>query len=357
MSVAPYPLLLTPLLFPKVWGGDRLARFGKAVTPGDRVGESWELADMAATSASGAGGGSARTLIANGPLAGRTLAEAEAAFGSSGGGLLGATRRMDGDFPLLVKFLDARENLSVQVHPSPAYARAHAAAGAKLKTECWYILDAEPGSVIYKGFRPGVTAAMVNDAVQGCKASGGPGLLDLLQTVRAVPGQCHNLPSGTVHALGAGVLVAEVQTPSDTTYRLFDWGRQGRALHLEEGLACALAAWDPAQADDLSRGATVAAFDAERAKIAGGWSRLVTTEFFTLDEARPAEGTALTIADAASGPVAVLVLAGQVTATDAGEPVIARTGQTLLVPAASAAHGRLWASAGTQALRAVLASA
>lgn len=345
--MTPYPLLLTPLLFPKVWGGDRLARFGKPVAPGATIGECWELVDMEATSTSGAGGGSARTLIAAGPLAGKTLADADAAFE---GGLLGKARLIGGDFPLLVKFLDARENLSIQVHPSPAYARAHGVAGAKLKTECWYILAAEPGSVIYKGFKPGVTRQEFDRAVR----QGGAAIVGLLNAVPAVPGACHNLPSGTVHALGAGVLAAEAQTPSDTTYRLYDWGRQGRTMHIEEGLASAAAAWDPEQSADLTRGATVAAYDAVAARNHDGWSRLVTTEFFTLDEARAAEGTALTIADAAHAPVAVLVLSGEATVTDAGEPVIARTGQTLLVPAAAAARGRLSVSPGSRVLRAVL---
>jgi mannose-6-phosphate isomerase len=158
----PYPLTFSPILLAKVWGGDRLARFGKPIRPGDTIGESWEIADLADTAASGAGGGAQRSVIAAGALAGRTLADALREWGPA---LLGAARPAEGGgFPLLVKLLDARENLSVQVHPSPAYARAHA--GARLKTECWYILDSQPGSVIYKGVRPGIDRARFAAAIR-----------------------------------------------------------------------------------------------------------------------------------------------------------------------------------------------
>lgn len=268
---APYPIVLTPLLYDKVWGGDRLAALGKAVKPGARVGESWELADMAATSASGAGGGAARSVIASGPLAGKTLHEAMALWGRD---LLGDAQASGfGGFPLLVKFLDAREDLSVQVHPSPAYAASHPE--AKLKTECWYILDAQPvngrPAVIYKGIKEHVTAAQFRAHI-----ADGTVVNDLI-AVPAIPGECHNLPSGTCHALGAGVMVAEVQTPSDTTFRVFDWGRTGRALHIEESMQCLTFPAPGAPA------ATRLAPDAAH-------SRLVTTAFFTLDEVRVREG-------------------------------------------------------------------
>jgi mannose-6-phosphate isomerase len=239
---SPYPLLFEPVLLPKVWGGDRLAAFCKQVPPGARIGESWEVADLAQTSASGAGGNAVRSVIANGPLRGRTLHDAMELWGN---GLLGGAQPIDGGFPLLVKLLDARENLSVQVHPSPAYAATHP--GAKLKTECWYILRAEPGSVIYKGVKPGVT----REAFAAHIADGS--VVSDLVSVPAVVGECHNLPSGTVHALGAGVVVAEVQTPSDTTFRVYDWGRQGRELHIAESLEC-IDFGEPPRATRLLRG-------------------------------------------------------------------------------------------------------
>ena len=231
----PYPLTFEPILKEKVWGGRRLARYGKALPEGTLVGESWEVADLAETSASGGGGGEARSVIATGSLAGRTLHDAMEAWGAR---LLGSARpAADGGFPLLVKFLDAREHLSVQVHPSPEYARSHP--GAHLKTECWYVLEADLGSVIYKGVKRGVSQ---EDFERALRRGDGEGVVVLLEAVPAVPGECHNLPSGTVHALGAGVLVAEVQTPSDTTFRVYDWakeyGRAGRDLHVEQAMAC-----------------------------------------------------------------------------------------------------------------------
>jgi mannose-6-phosphate isomerase len=225
--------VLEPVLLEKVWGGDRLARFGFDVATGARIGEAWLAADLGTTSASGAGGGAFRSVIANGALAGRTLRDAAAAFGGLSGGLAA-----DDEFPLLVKLLDAREHLSVQVHPSPAYAAAHPA--ARLKTECWLVLQAEPGAELFLGLQDGVTRDDVARLVREER------LVEALVRVPAVPGECHTLPSGLVHALGAGVLVAEVQTASDTTFRLYDWAREyarpPRALHVAESLAAMLPA-------------------------------------------------------------------------------------------------------------------
>lgn len=316
----PYPLLCTPVLLDKVWGGDRLARLGKAVRPGARVGESWEVADMAATSASGAGGGAVRTLIANGPLAGKSLRDAIAAWGHE---LLGpvppASAGGVGEFPLLVKFLDARENLSVQVHPSPAYAAHHP--GAHLKTECWYILDALPGSVIYKGVKPGVD----RDTLARHIADGT--VVNDLIAVPAVAGECHNLPSGTLHALGAGVLVAEVQTPSDTTYRVYDWGRTGRELHLAQALEC------------IDFGPAPAATSYQRPLLSGTSSTsahrpLVHTNFFALDELRLAPGKPASLGPSRAGTVLIIVQGSATLSAPGLEPVGLPLGAAAVLPAA-----------------------
>ena len=157
-----YPLLFEPILLSKVWGGDRLGKFGKAVEPGAKIGESWELADLAATSSGGAGGGAFRSRIINGPLRGKTIHDALEAWRD---GLIDAAHRsLTGGYPLLVKYLDASENLSVQVHPSPAYASAHP--DAHIKSECWCILDAAPGSVLYKGLKPGITRQSFEQAIR-----------------------------------------------------------------------------------------------------------------------------------------------------------------------------------------------
>jgi mannose-6-phosphate isomerase len=213
-----YPFLMEPVLMPRIWGGRRLERLGKRLPPGERIGESWEVADLPA----------GRSCIANGRLAGRTLHEALLA--APRGVLGGAPPDPGGGFPLLVKYLDAEENLSIQVHPTPDYARAHP--GAVAKSEAWYVIDAAPGAALYIGFERGASAATLEAAIRAGDVA------RHLVRVPATAGSCHDVPAGTPHAIGAGVLIAEIQTPSDTTFRIDDWGRRGRALHVEEALEC-----------------------------------------------------------------------------------------------------------------------
>jgi mannose-6-phosphate isomerase len=306
------PLFFTPILKDKVWGGDRLAAFGKPVSPGQTIGESWELADLDATSASGGGGGSALSIVSRGPHAGRTLRQLTASLGSRicGRSKLGHA----GAFPLLVKFLDARENLSVQVHPSPAYAASHP--DAHLKTESWFILDAAPGAVIYKGVKPGVTrdafAAHIRDNT----------VVNDMIAIPAIAGECHNLPSGTCHALGAGVLVAEIQTPSDTTFRVYDWGRAGRELHIQQALQCI--DFGPAPA-------------ATRRPAQDTRFRHVATEFFTIDELVTTDARTERIASDPERATVATVLGGEgeILATAGRWPT--RLGDTFLIPAGIAA--------------------
>ena len=234
-------LVLEPILVPKPWGGRRLEGLGKPLPDhlpaGTTYGESWEVADLPddALVASATG----RTLVADGTHSGKSLRQLIA---ESGPELMGsASPTPAGDFPLLVKLLDTAEHLSIQVHPDEAYA------GRRRdwlpKTESWYVIDAEPGAAIFKGFRPGVTIEDVR------AAAGTPGLAGLLQRIPVKRGDFHHLPAGTVHALGAGVTVAEVQTPSDTTFRLYDWteeyGRPERPLHLEDGLGALVGGHPP----------------------------------------------------------------------------------------------------------------
>ena len=221
------PLVFEPLLKPRVWGGRTLARLGKPLPPGDDpIGESWELADLPDSIPDG------RSVIGNGTFAGRTLHQV---FGDqvSRRAIMGnAPLSPDGGFPLLIKYLDARQNLSVQVHPSIEYARRHPE--AHVKSEAWVVIDAEPGAVIYKGLKPGVTREQFAAHIASNTVA------DDLIAVPVKAGDCHYLPSGTCHALGAGIVVAEVQTPSDTTFRVYDWGRSGtgRQLHIEQALKC-----------------------------------------------------------------------------------------------------------------------
>ena len=261
-----YPLKFEPIYKEKVWGGRSLERLGRPLPGGadTLIGESWELADLGQTSASGGGGGSERSVIANGHLAGATLHDVMTERGSD---LMGGLEPNNfGEFPLLLKFLDARENLSVQVHPSPEYAATHP--DAFLKSEAWYIVDAEPGAVIYKGVKEGTSEAQFRDAIARNDVE------PLLLKVPVQAGDCHYLPSGTCHALGAGVVVAEVQTPSDTTFRVYDWGRTGRELHLDQAMRCIH--FGPPEADRYER----------RSRIVGQGTtltHLVRCEHFRID--------------------------------------------------------------------------
>lgn len=327
-SFPPSPLPLLPILMPKVWGGRRLATLGKSLPDGP-VGESWELADLGATTASGGGGQAARSPIATGPLAGQTLHDALTAWGRA---LLGdATPSSEGNFPLLVKYLDAREHLSVQVHPDAAYAAAHP--GANLKTESWYIVAAEPGAELFIGLQPGTT----RDDLARAIADGT--VPRIMRSRPAVPGECHTLPSGTVHALGAGVLVAEVQTPSDTTYRLYDWTREYdrpvRELHIEQALACASFGEPPPP----------------RA-AAGERSTVASTEFYTMEVVRAhCKGVPLGASEG-GGAVVVMVVrgmgAGVASMTNAWPETALTAGQTCLIPASCAADATLRCGPGTE---------
>jgi mannose-6-phosphate isomerase len=212
------PLSFVPQLAETIWGGDELAvRFGKA-TPGQRlIGESWELWDDNA--------------VREGPFAGQSLRALCAARGAE---LLGHRAGDGAGCPLLVKLIHARDLLSIQVHPDDATA-ARLAPGARGKTEAWYILRAEPGARLIYGLRGGIDRAGVAAAVA-------EGTLEQYVTYLPVrTGDVVFVPAGTLHAIGAGIVLCEVQQASTLTYRLYDWQRRGadgqpRPLHVAEAL-------------------------------------------------------------------------------------------------------------------------
>jgi len=230
-----YPLKFEPRLVEKIWGGRKLeSLLGKHLPPERLIGESWEIYDFRPGVVEGSKDWVSSRII-NGEYAGRTLHWAVAEFSTD---LLGAAKTAGaaGQFPLLIKFLDAREDLSVQVHPDAKYAQAQP--GAHLKTEAWYVMQSDPNARLLVGVVPGTTP-------EGFRRALGTGEVErYLGRLPAQVGNCHYLPSGTVHALGAGMLVAEVQTPSDTTFRVYDFGRidpstgKPRTLHVEEALEC-----------------------------------------------------------------------------------------------------------------------
>lgn len=213
-----------PIYKPTIWGSNRLAtEFGRRV-PNGNIGEAWELVDLEG----------AASRVARGPLEGRTLGELWRE------GALGGSAR--GRFPALVKWIDTRQKLSVQVHPD---AEACEVLGkGEPKSEVWYVAEVGASSVLLVSHYPGLDAATLKQA-----ASGGT-IGKWLYELRPRVGDMISVPAGTLHAIGAGLLILEVQQPSDTTFRVFDWGRtddQGnpRPLHVDE--ACVAVRFDRTQ--------------------------------------------------------------------------------------------------------------
>lgn len=212
-----YPLTFAPVFKDYPWGGRNLAtRLGRALPEGI-VAESWEIA----AHPNGA------SVVEQGPLAGLSLADVLDLWGTALVGTRNAQAQRMGRFPLLIKLLDANSWLSVQVHPDDVYALTHA--GDFGKTEMWVVLHAEPGSELIFGFAPGVDRARFEEAL----VQGNPE--PCLHRLPVCTGDVIFVPAGAIHALGPGIIVAEIQQNSDTTYRIYDWGRP-RPLHIAQAL-------------------------------------------------------------------------------------------------------------------------
>lgn len=216
-----YPLIFKPIAKERIWGGRNLEKlYGKELPAGAVIGETWEISDRPGD----------ESVIANGPLAGKTLhwlMEQHAAD------LLGSLRPVPARFPLLLKIIDARQTLSLQVHPPASIA---ASLGGEPKTEFWYVAQAGPAAELFVGLKNGVT----REQFEARLASGT--VAECFHRIHVKSGDSMFLPSGRVHALGANVVVFEIQQNSDTTYRVFDWNRvdsngKPRQLHIPESLA------------------------------------------------------------------------------------------------------------------------
>jgi mannose-6-phosphate isomerase len=216
------PIVFEPLAMERVWGGRRLENlYGKNLPPGVPIGESWEVVDRE----------DAQSVVHNGPLRGTTLHEL---WTSSRGEIFGAAYEAHAAkrFPILIKLLDARERLSVQVHPPPHMSEA---LGGEPKTEMWYFADAQPGANIYAGLKRGVTREQFETLLREGRVE------EALHVIPVESGDSIFIPSGRLHAIGQGNVIVEVQQNSDTTYRVFDWNRTGldgvpRKLHIVESM-------------------------------------------------------------------------------------------------------------------------
>ncbi|MFO7871892.1 MAG: type I phosphomannose isomerase catalytic subunit [Kiritimatiellia bacterium] len=220
MSRKLYPLLFGPVYKDYIWGGDRIPRLFNREPQNGVCAESWEISDR----------GEGMSVVTNGALAGTSLAEL---VKNSAEDLLGRSYAGTTVFPLLIKIIDAKEQLSVQVHPDDDSARR---AGGEAKTEMWYVLDAEPHAAIYAGLKPGTSPETFKAALKS------EHLEKVLNTIKPRRGTAVYVPGGRVHAIGSGLLLLEVQQNSNTTYRVYDWGRVGkdgkpRELHVDKAMS------------------------------------------------------------------------------------------------------------------------
>ena len=220
-----YPLRFEPIYQYRLWGGRRLSSLLSTPPPGNGpIGEAWVLSDR----------DDHQSQVVDGPLKGRTIGDLMAHFREQ---LMGKWASRFPRFPLLLKFLDAQEMLSVQVHPSDAHPE-FLPPGENGKTEAWVVIDAEKGSRIYAGLRPATTAADLRQSLANDT------IAEHLKCIAPKPGDAVFIPAGTVHTLGGGVVVFEVQQNSDVTFRLYDWGHvdaktgQPRPLQIDQAFAC-----------------------------------------------------------------------------------------------------------------------
>ena len=297
-SVKIYPFKMKPIYKQRIWGGQKLRDFfQKDIPPGEKIGESWELADLP----------NDKSTILNGELAGRTLSSVVGQYPKEVTG----NEDFSGPSPLLIKLIDAEDILSVQVHPDAETCKRMGKGDPK--TECWYVIHAVPGAFIYKGLRKGVTKKQFAKAIEKGTTA------ELLAKVPVEAGQCHFLPAGTAHSIGPGLLLAEIQTPSDTTYRVFDWNRvdemgKPRELHIKEALE---SIHFNITSDDLAI-TTI--------------GRLVDCEYFKVDKEHQGKGCELLLSQGRMKTFIFVSGSGTIQAGQ-GDSIGFRAGDTLLIPA------------------------
>jgi mannose-6-phosphate isomerase len=319
-----YPFTFQPRFKDRVWGGRHLARlYDKPLPAGQPIGESWEITDRPGDI----------SVITNGPLAGKDL---HWLVENHRAELLGDAKLQGDRFPLLIKLLDAREKLSLQVHPPADKATE---LGGEPKTEMWFIADAEPGAELYVGLKRGVKRAEFESRIQDGSVA------ECFHRVPVKAGDAMFLPSGRVHAIGAGLVIFEIQQNSDTTYRVFDWNRVGldgkpRELHVQQSLASIdfndfeppLVQSKPGQVLDL----TV--------------RQLVTNELFTVELVETPGAAAINKLDAGMEIIGLVAGRAEVVSSAPIPPIELTAGQFCLLPAA-VASATLSTAAGSRLLR------
>jgi mannose-6-phosphate isomerase len=293
-----YPLLMTPAFDPRPWGTLDLSPIYTNHRFEEKIGEAWLTGDACK--------------VANGPLRGKSLAELSKQFGRE---LVGEAARDPKRFPLLLKFLFPHEKLSVQVHPDDEAARRVGEPWGK--TECWYVAHAKPGAQIALGLKTGVTREQFERAIQENRAE------DLLNWINVFPGEMIYVAGGTVHTLGPNSIIVETQQQSDTTYRLYDYGRP-RELHLKEGLA---AVKENVKSGKVVRPAPTQVNENRTAPLIA--APYFSVEMFELKERYKFEAKS----DKSSVQILVAVEGCGVVEADGAEPVTLAKGDAVVIPA------------------------
>lgn len=307
MSAVIAPLKFVPYMKSVLWGGEKIAPFKGVTTDQTAIGESWEI--------SGVPGNESR--VAEGPEKGATLPSLIEKYGAA---LVGEKvyERFGTTFPLLIKIIDAKQDLSVQVHPDDALAKVrHNSLG---KTEMWYIIDTEPGAKIYAGLSEQITPDDYTRLVEEKK------IMDVIAVHDSKPGDMFFLPAGRIHAIGAGNLLAEIQETSDITYRVYDFDRRDangntRDLHTE-------------QAKDAIDYTVHADYKSSYDREATGEVPLINCEYFDVNLVKAQERTPLKLDQ--SSFMVIMCLEGQCDIVTDGDVVTAlNCGETLLVAAST----------------------
>lgn len=297
-----YPLLMSPLFDPRPWGGLDLSPIYPNHRFEERIGEAWLTGDACR--------------VANGPLSGKSLAELSSRFGRE---LVGEAARDAHRFPLLMKFLFPHAKLSVQVHPDDEAAQQVGEPWGK--TECWYVAYAQPGAQIALGLKKGVTRAQFEQAIYEKRAE------ELLNWINIYSGEMIYVAAGTVHTLGPGSVLVETQQQSDTTYRLYDYGRL-RELHLKEGLA--------AVKDKVASGKVIRPVPLELNGRGSRRAPLIAAPFFVVDMFELKETHDFQTHDASgkhSAQIMVAVEGCGIIEAPGAEPVTLAKGDAVVVPA------------------------
>ncbi len=304
-----YPLKFAPIFRHYIWGGTNLRKLGKVFDDDTIVAESWEISDHDED----------KSIVSNGHLRGRTLREIIEQYGED---VCPSTR--NGRFPILIKYIDANRKLSVQVHPDDDYAQRHEGPHELGKTECWYIMDAPPGAELVLGMKKGITKHDFERMIKENRIE------DSINRIQVTKGDFIYLKSGTVHALLEGIMVCEIQENSDTTYRLYDWGRMGhdgkpRPLHIDKALD--VTNFLPAEIYESSMKELLISYDKTRKNST---QELIRSPFFNIDLLQYTHRVSLTIDNAHFNTLNIIDGEGDVACDES--TVSFKRGETLLIP-------------------------